>query len=242
MTLDPGSDMDDGSGDVARDAPGDPVRDGREVAASARPVAEPLTARGRRTRSALLLAARQVFERDGYEDSRVTDIAEAAGTGHGTFYTYFSSKDDVLRALIDDLLAELRPRPVGRAGVVSPYDTIERANRSYVVAFRDHAALMVLWFQVAGRDAALGALLDAEREAYAARAERSIRRLQERGLADAGLDPYYTARALCGMVVEMCAQWFRTGLPFELEPTVRTLTEVWAKAIGLARDDHDGGA
>ena len=37
----------------------------------------PPTARGRRTRAALVRAAAEVFERDGFLDARVTDIAAA---------------------------------------------------------------------------------------------------------------------------------------------------------------------
>src|SRR4051794_2983245 len=60
----------------------------------------PLTPRGRRTRSALVSAARAVFERDGFVGARVTDIAAHAGVAHGTFYTYFDSKEAVFRDVI----------------------------------------------------------------------------------------------------------------------------------------------
>lgn len=38
------------------------------------PPRPPVTARGMRTRAALVAAARRVFERDGYIDARLTDI------------------------------------------------------------------------------------------------------------------------------------------------------------------------
>jgi len=37
----------------------------------------PVSVRGQRTRSNLLAAARAVFERDGYLEARVTDVADA---------------------------------------------------------------------------------------------------------------------------------------------------------------------
>src|SRR5688500_10413505 len=46
----------------------------------------PTTERGRRMRARLLAAAREVFERDGFLDARVTDISAAAGVAHGSFY------------------------------------------------------------------------------------------------------------------------------------------------------------
>ena len=88
-----------------------------------------LSERGRRTRGALIGAARRVFERDGFIDAiRITDIAEEAGAAHGTFYTYFDSKEAALRAVILQSEFELlgaaaaqyqgrRDGPVGRRSV-----------------------------------------------------------------------------------------------------------------------------
>ena len=61
----------------------------------------PTTARGRRTRDALVAAARVVFERDGYADSRLVDIAAEAGCSVGTFYTWFDGKDEVFAAVLE---------------------------------------------------------------------------------------------------------------------------------------------
>ena len=47
----------------------------------------PTTQRGARTRAALVKAARKVFERDGYLDTRLTDITKEARCAAGSFYT-----------------------------------------------------------------------------------------------------------------------------------------------------------
>src|SRR4051794_24768333 len=52
--------------------------------------AKPLTARGAKTRASLVKAARVLFERQGYLDTNVGDIAHRARSAHGTFYIYFS--------------------------------------------------------------------------------------------------------------------------------------------------------
>ncbi|MDI1290462.1 MAG: helix-turn-helix domain containing protein, partial [bacterium] len=44
----------------------------------------PLSERGRRTRERLVAAARQVFEERGFDATRMSDIAQAAGVSHGT--------------------------------------------------------------------------------------------------------------------------------------------------------------
>lgn len=49
-----------------------------------------------RTRQALVDAAVDLFERNGYERTTVADIAAAAEIGTRTFFSYFPSKEDVL--------------------------------------------------------------------------------------------------------------------------------------------------
>jgi AcrR family transcriptional regulator len=49
-----------------------------------------------RTRQALIDAAVELFERDGYEQTTVADIAAAAEIGTRTFFSYFASKEALL--------------------------------------------------------------------------------------------------------------------------------------------------
>jgi AcrR family transcriptional regulator len=53
------------------------------------------------TRRALLDAARRIFARDGFEASRIEDIASATGHTRGAFYAHFSSKEDLFFALLE---------------------------------------------------------------------------------------------------------------------------------------------
>ncbi|UAB93419.1 TetR family transcriptional regulator [Dactylosporangium vinaceum] len=49
-----------------------------------------------RTRQAIVAAATELFERHGYEQTTIADIAAAAEIGTRTFFGYFASKEDVL--------------------------------------------------------------------------------------------------------------------------------------------------
>jgi AcrR family transcriptional regulator len=71
----------------------------------------------------LLDAGAQVFAQRGYHAARVDDIVKLASTSHGTFYLYFSNKEDLFRALALDVaeqmmhlaedLPEIVPEPDG---------------------------------------------------------------------------------------------------------------------------------
>ncbi len=51
-------------------------------------------------------AAVRVFARNGYYNSRVSDIAKEAGIASGTIYLYFKTKDEILVTLFREKMAE----------------------------------------------------------------------------------------------------------------------------------------
>ncbi len=59
------------------------------------------------TRAKITRAAHEVFAEKGYHRTKVVDIIERAGCGHGTFYDYFRSKDDALLAILGEFIREL---------------------------------------------------------------------------------------------------------------------------------------
>lgn len=62
------------------------------------------------TRARLLAAARKVFARQGLAEATIAQIAEEADLGFGTFYLYFSTKEDAYRAVVTEGFAELSER------------------------------------------------------------------------------------------------------------------------------------
>jgi AcrR family transcriptional regulator len=62
---------------------------------------------GRRTRERILAAALALFARQGYAGSSVRDIAEAVGVTKAALYYHFRSKEEILDALTEPIVAEL---------------------------------------------------------------------------------------------------------------------------------------
>jgi AcrR family transcriptional regulator len=84
--------------------PGPPPADADAVGAPASK--RVLRSQGRRTMRKLLDAAMIAFDNRGYHATRVNDVVELAKTSHGTFYLYFSNKEDLLRALVTEAATE----------------------------------------------------------------------------------------------------------------------------------------
>lgn len=197
----------------------------------------PVTARGRRTREALLRAARDVFERDGYFDAKITDMTAGAGVSSGTFYTYFDSKEEIFRdvALLVQQDMTWAGDPRHDDDDLDPVRRIERANRAYLEAYRRNAGFMRTLEQVLAFNSDITGVAGPRREAFAPRIERSIRGMQDDGLVPHDFDPVEAGLALMAMVSRY-AFWLYVSPgkhAVEMDDAVYTTTLLWARAVGL---------
>lgn len=60
--------------------------------------------RSRGKRELIIEAAIQVFSQKGYHNTRMEEIAQAAGIGKGTIYEYFDSKLQLFQSMMEDSL------------------------------------------------------------------------------------------------------------------------------------------
>ena len=96
-----------------------------------------LRRQGKRTMAKLMDAGMRVLAERGYHAARVDDVVRLAKVSHGTFYLYFSNKEDLFRALavqcadeMTELAAVLGDVPVDDTGV----DELRR----WLLEFVDH--------------------------------------------------------------------------------------------------------
>ena len=68
------------------------------------------------TRKRIVEAAMQLFLKQGFEQTSVSQISEAADIGKGTFFTYFATKQDVLSFLGEQVMAAMTDADTPGAG------------------------------------------------------------------------------------------------------------------------------
>jgi AcrR family transcriptional regulator len=104
-----------------------------------------LTATARREQ--LLDVALGVFARNGYHDTSMNDVADAAGVTKPVLYQHFDSKRELYQALLDEVSSRLLTAIVTAAGGAK--DGREQTERGFQAYFRwvaeDHDAFMLLY-------------------------------------------------------------------------------------------------
>ncbi|MBM9462049.1 TetR/AcrR family transcriptional regulator [Aeromicrobium sp. YIM 150415] len=194
----------------------------------------PVTPRGARTRQALIDAARVVFERDGYLDARLTDITAEARCSTGSFYTYFTSKEEIFAAVMEMTKNEMLHPGVSRVSEDDdPVAVIAASNRSYFESYRRNAKLMQLLEQVANVDPRVREVRQERARAFVERNARSIADLQERGLVDPDLDSLVASWALSSMVSRLAFSAFVLKEIPDGDHLVDTCTRLWCNALRL---------
>ena len=203
----------------------------------------PVTDRGRRTRAALLQAGRELFEERGFADVRIDHVAERAGVSHGTFYTWFDSKESLLREIVAVVVDDIfQATTVGhRLPADAAYARIEAANRQFLTAVTRHARILRVLDSLADTREEFRRLRVDVREAFVKRGMEGLLRLQEEGLADSSLPPRATASALGAMVEAFAHLWQDPVEDLDEDAAVDILTRLWAGAIGLPRSAWPGG-
>lgn len=206
---------------------------------------EVVTERGRRTRAALVRAARDVFSRDGFLDARIADVAKKAKVAYGTFYTYFNSKEEIFQAVVAQVQAEqlgVRDAREGPKLSSDPVARIEAANRAYLDNYRKNARVMAALEQLCTFSEDWQRIRLELRRPFVTRASRTIARWQEAGWADPELDPWYAASALCNMVDRFMYVWMVLGEDCEEDKALATLTRLWAQSLRLAPEREEAPA
>jgi AcrR family transcriptional regulator len=199
--------------------------------------------KGAQTRARLVAAAKQVFEEDGFLDARISDIAERAGLAHGSFYTYFESKEEIFREVAleveERLSAPLGDVILAPSSHATPHERIREAIRRHLESYREEARIMGVIEQVSRHDDLLNAARRERHDRYKKLVADSIGQLQRHGLADPRLDPTIASAVLGSMTNRFPEMWLTQGLVnCSFEDGVEHLTMIYTNALQL-RDPSD---
>lgn len=176
-----------------------------------------LSARGERTRRALLEAAEEVFGELGWETASIVKITERAGVSQGTFYRYFVSKQAIFDELVDDLNRRVRRAMAEGAAAGRTRTEAERGGFEGFFKFTsEHPSLyrVIRQAEFASPDA-----LHRHYERIAAGYKEALSEAMERGEIGRG-DPEVLAYALMGVGELIGMRWILWNEEGEMPPDV----------------------
>jgi AcrR family transcriptional regulator len=169
-------------------------------------------------RQQILDAARRCFLRDGFHTTSMQDVIAEAGLSVGAVYRYFSSKEELIRAIaqsviggaasvFDEIVAHTPPLPL--------VDALDRAL-AYVETEAGEDGILRIAMQVwaeALRDPTLGEFVAETYGGFQARFTEIAERAKESGELPPDAEPAAVGTVLFGMVPGYVLQRILTGRP-----------------------------
>ena len=184
-------------------------------------------------RKAILRAAIKVFARNGYFNSKVSDVASEARIADGTVYLYFKSKDEILHSIFDQAMAEFIDEGKRELGSIDePMARLRRVAELHLGRLSADRDLAIV-FQVELRGsikhmqefsaAGFGEYLDIIR--------RTIREGQTAGVFRNDIKPVIAAKIFYGALDEMVTNWVLSEKAYSLEPLAVEVLKIFCGGI-----------
>ncbi len=170
-----------------------------------------------------------MFADRGYHAARVDDIVKLAKTSHGTFYLYFTNKEELFRALaeaialqLDELTAQLPPLTPGPEGLASLSVWMADFHRIYV----DAGPVLQAWTEaeIVGTD--VGKLAATVWSSFTSALRQRIAATPQ-----TDLDPAVAALALVAMIERANYYVLAGQVSVDGDDMVRTLSRVTHHAL-----------
>jgi AcrR family transcriptional regulator len=190
-----------------------------------------LRSQGRETMRRLLDAAMEAIDERGYHSTRVKDVVDIANTSHGTFYLYFSNKEDLVRALTIEATSEASRlygavTEAGNALDIESWDNLRQWIGDYSALWSRYAPLFRSWIDLATVDRAV---VDQTRTMVAAHIDAMASRISSSG-PTGDLDPGVAGLAVIAMLDRFHLMSEFMGTPVD-DAALDTLTTMVHRAL-----------
>ncbi|MCK7547292.1 TetR/AcrR family transcriptional regulator [Marinobacter koreensis] len=154
-----------------------------------------------RNRNAILMSARDTFRELGYDRATIRDIVQRSGLATGTFYNYFTSKQDIFATLLTDFLTRLNDGLIRNRR--SAHTTEDFIHRAYLGLYQATARDPLVYELARQNDRALRKLFGSNLlELAMSSLEEDVRDAMERNLLPS-VDYEYLCASFFGVAYEM---------------------------------------
>jgi TetR/AcrR family fatty acid metabolism transcriptional regulator len=184
-------------------------------------------------REAILRAATRVFARNGYFNSKVADIASAAGVADGTVYLYFKSKDEILHSIFDQNMAEAIA--AARKLIERLRDPREKLRRIAALHLErlgaDRDLAVVFQVELRGSTKFMEEFSAAGFAEYLNLLRSTFEAGQRAGVFRKDLNAKVVSKILFGALDEMATNWIISKRNYKLAPMADVAMEVFLNGV-----------
>jgi len=188
-------------------------------------------------REAILRAATRTFARNGYFNSKVADIASAAGVADGTVYLYFKSKEEILHSIFDrsveNAIAEGRRQ---LAEISDPREKLRRIAHLHLERLGADRDLAVV-FQVELRSSTkfMEEFSAAGFAEYLGLIRATFEEGQRAGVFRQELNARIVSKILFGALDEMATNWILSRRRYKLAPMADQVLDIFLNGVSVEK-------
>jgi len=180
-------------------------------------------------REAILRSAIKVFARRGYFNSKVADVARAAGIADGTVYLYFKSKDEILHSIFDRAMEEFIAEGKREISLIEAADgrlrRVAQLHLEKLGADRDLA--VVFQVELRGSTKFMEEFTGGGFAEYLDIIRQTIAEGQKTGVFRRDIKPITAAKILYGALDEMVTNWILSKRKYPLAPMADEVLKVF---------------
>ena len=184
-------------------------------------------------RESILRAATRVFARNGYFNSKVADIAGAAGVADGTVYLYFKSKEEILHSIFDQNMAEAIA--ADRQLIDKLSDPCEKLRRIAALHLKrlgaDRDLAVVFQVELRGSTKFMEEFSAAGFAEYLGLLREIFEEGQKAGVFRKELNAKVAAKIFFGALDEMATNWIISKRSYQLEPMADVVMDVFLNGV-----------
>lgn len=180
-------------------------------------------------REAILRAAIKVFARNGYFNSKVSDIAGEAGIADGTVYLYFKSKEEVLHSVFDRAMEEfINEGKREIAEIERADDRLRRIARLHLEKLgADREAAIVFQVELRGSTKFMEEFSATGFAEYLNIIRETFADGQKQGIFRKDLNATVCSKIFYGALDEMVTNWILSKKSYALAPMADTVLEIF---------------
>ena len=184
-------------------------------------------------REAILRSAIKVFAQKGYFNSKVADLAKAAGIADGTVYLYFKSKDEILHSIFDRAMeAFIAEGKREIAAIKEPAGRLRRIAQLHLEKLgADRDLAIVCQVELRGSTKFMEEFSGGGFAEYLDMIREPIAEGQKTGVFRRDIKPITAAKILYGALDEMVTNWILSKRKYPLAPMADEVLKVFFGGI-----------